>query len=258
MSRLHRINAFITKRFYPINYKIIHSYHTLSPLTQHQFTSTNNSPLFHFSQRFRRGAKGGKKKREQEIDEGKRPEKGLTLDTEDYKKRMQKHVLKFQQQVREIQPRTANTSVVQEIEAKINDKKVPIKKIADVAMRGVSMIAILPHKPEDMEFIETALINFNEEFNPRCDAKSGLIMVSVPKPNDEQMASLRFAVTVRRDSCKRECQDIMKVAMNEAKRLHEYLPKDDVHLYNVALNELIKEEQEKIEAIANKKLKEFE
>ena len=38
-----------------------------------------------------------------------RPEKGVTLDSDDYKKRMQKHIFKLQQQLREIQPKTANT-----------------------------------------------------------------------------------------------------------------------------------------------------
>eukprot|EP01084_Bolivina_argentea_P202861 346524_1 len=125
-------------------------------------------------------------------------------------------------------------------------------------MRGVSSIAILPHKPEHVEKIEESLIKFSEEFNPRIDKSSGLILVTVPKPNEEQLQSLKYAVTVRRDSCKRECQDLMKVAMNEVKRMHEYLPKDDAHKYNVALNELIKEEQEKIDGFCDKKLKEFE
>ena len=67
----------------------------------------------------------------------------------------------------------------------IEVKKVPLKKIADVAMRGINSIAILPHKPEQMEDIEDALLKFNSEFNPRCDAKSGLIMVSVPKAKED-------------------------------------------------------------------------
>lgn len=133
-----------------------------------------------------------------------------------------------------------------------------IKKIADVAMRGVSSIAILPHNPEMMGEIEEALIAFSEEFNPRSDPKSGLIIVTVPKPNEEQLASLRFAVTTRRDSTKRACQDLMKVGVNEAKRLKEYLPKDDLHEYTVAFNELIKEQQTKIDLYTDKKLKEFE
>jgi len=119
------------------------------------------------------------------------------------------------------------------------------------------MGAVLPHQPEKMEKIEAALIAFSDEFNPRCDAKSGLIIVNVPKPNDEQMASLKFAVTTRRDSCKRQCQDLMKVAMNEVKKLNEFLPKDDVHTYNVALNDMIKDESKKIDDLSERKLKEF-
>ena len=140
----------------------------------------------------------------------------------------------------------------------IEVKKVAIKKIADVAMRGINTIAILPHKPEQMEDIEEALIKFNSEFNPRCDAKSGLIMVSVPKANDEQLNALRNAVTVRRDSCKRECQDLMKVALNEVKRMKEFLPKDDMHKYSVALNDMINEENKKIDKISEIKIKEFD
>ena len=216
----------------------------------------NKQSLAVHSYRFKRGAKGRKQAKEAELADG-RPAKGTTLDTEDYRKRMHKHILKYQQQLREIQPKTANSSVVEEIEVDDDGKKVALKKIADVAMRGVSSIAVLPHKPEKMEQIEAALIAFSEEFNPRSDAKSGLIIVNVPKPNDEQLASLKFAVTNRRDSCKRQCQDLMKVAMNEAKRLSEYLPKDDVHAYNVALNELIQEESKKIDQLSEKKLKEF-
>ena len=50
----------------------------------------------------------------------------------------------------------------------------------------------------------------------------------------------------------------MKVGMNEAKRLKEYLPKDDLHEYNVAFTELIREQQTKIDVLTAKKLKEFE
>lgn len=192
--------------------------------------------------------------KEQEFVEKGRPEKGTTLDSEDYRKRMQKHIMKLQQSLREVQPKTANTAVVESIEV----KKVPLKKMADVAMRGINSIAILPHKPEQMEDIEDALLKFNSEFNPRCDATSGLIMVSVPKANDEQLNALRNAVAVRRDSCKRECQELMKVALNEAKRMKEFLPKDDMHTYSVALNEMVKEETKKIEEMSEKKLKEFD
>ena len=48
--------------------------------------------------------------KEEEYAEKGRPEKGTTLDTEDYRKRMQKHILKLQQSLREVQPKTANTS----------------------------------------------------------------------------------------------------------------------------------------------------
>jgi len=212
--------------------------------------------LHYHIQRFKKS--GNRKKIKEEALAQGRPEKGTTLDSDDYKKRMQKYILKLQQQLREIQPRTANTSVVEGIEINNLGKKQAIKKVADVSSRGIHSIAILPHKPELMPLIEEALLKFNEEFNPRCDTKSGLVMISVPKPNDEQLASLRFAVTTRREYAKRQCQDLMKVAMNEAKKMSEFLPKDDLHEYNVALNELVKEETKKIDELCDKKLKEFE
>merc|ERR1719410_3190480 len=162
----------------------IHHIH-LKPIKSISQSSIHSLPLFNHSHRYKRGAKGRKQSKEAEFADG-RPAKGTTLDTEDYRKRMQKHVLKLQQQLREIQPRTANTSVVEEIDIESGGKKVPLKKIADVAMRGVSSIAVLPHKPEMMEQIEQGLIAFSDEFNPRSDPKSGLIIVNVPKPNDER------------------------------------------------------------------------
>eukprot|EP01083_Nonionella_stella_P151713 485276_1 len=121
MSRLRTLQPFkrilskpstINRNVYPKYIQLVsHSYLTSQTCTHHQ-SLTNNScnrmSLFHLSQRFKRGAKGRKQAKEQEYDEG-RPEKGLTLDSEDYKKRMQKFILKLQQQMREIQPRSANT-----------------------------------------------------------------------------------------------------------------------------------------------------
>ena len=114
----------------------LHSYCTLSTFNCNQslFYQTNHinhidkSCLFYQSQRFKRGAKGRKKlsiytslqkqsvkyitktiiNRAKEEDLG-RPEVGTTLDTDEYKKRMEKHIFKLQTQLREIQPRTANT-----------------------------------------------------------------------------------------------------------------------------------------------------
>ena len=49
------------------------------------------------------------REKEEALATGDRPQKGTTLDTDDYKKRMEKLVMKYAQQLREIQPKTANT-----------------------------------------------------------------------------------------------------------------------------------------------------
>ena len=96
----------------PLPNTIRHSLHTLLPISrEHVQRSHRISPqLIHLSYRYKRGAKGRKQAKEQEFVEKGRPEKGTTLDTEDYRKRMQKHILKLQQSLREVQPKTANTS----------------------------------------------------------------------------------------------------------------------------------------------------
>ncbi|ETO11147.1 ribosome recycling factor (RRF) [Reticulomyxa filosa] len=181
------------------------------------------------------------------------------MDSEEVKKKMEKHIMKLKSQLVTITIPAVQNAVIEKVPVPLNDAKrhVLLNTVATVSMKNKELIVVTPTKQAMGPNIVIGLKIYNADFSPRIDRESGNVFVNIPKPSKETLQLLREKVKSKVDYALSDIKNEHKKALTHLSDIQDFISKNDAFQFKQHLNELVKEQCKLANEMSETKLKEF-
>ena len=167
--------------------------------------------------------------------------------------KMAKAVSVLEHQLRTIRTGRASPALVDQIRVDYYGSPTPLGQIANIASPDPQLIVIRPFDPSALKDIEKAIMQSDIGINPANDGK--LIRMAVPPLSEERRKQLAGQVRGIGEQGKIAIRNVRRDANRDIDKLKENstISEDEAYQTKDEIQTLIKESEEKIDAIIKKK-----
>jgi ribosome recycling factor len=175
----------------------------------------------------------------------------------DAEERMEKAVNVFRDELRGLRTGRATPALVDGLRVEYYGSPTPLKQLAQISTPDPQSIIIKPFDPGCLKDIEKAIRSSDLGLAPNNDGK--LIRLVVPSMSGEQRKKLVAHVKKSAEACKVSCRNIRRDGNKHFDQMekNKELTEDERDAGKEQMQELLKQYEEKIEELEEKKTKEI-
>ncbi|MBX6423490.1 ribosome recycling factor [Thermosulfurimonas sp. F29] len=176
---------------------------------------------------------------------------------EDGRKRMQKSLKAFKEEMARVRTGRASVSLLEGIKVDYYGTKMPIPQMATVTVQEGRYIVIQPWDVSTVKAIEKAIMESDLGLTPTSDGK--IIRITVPPLTEERRRDLVKLVRKMAEEARVAIRNIRRELMDELKRMKKEgeISEDDFHRFQDQVQKLTDEFIGKIEEVLEEKEKEI-
>jgi len=176
---------------------------------------------------------------------------------EDGRKRMQKSLKAFKEEMARVRTGRASVSLLEGIKVDYYGTKMPIPQMATVTVQEGRYIVIQPWDVSTVKAIEKAIMESDLGLTPTSDGKT--IRITVPPLTEERRRDLVKLVRRMAEEARVAIRNIRRELMDELKKMKKEgeISEDDFHRFQDQVQKLTDEFIGKIEEVLEEKEKEI-
>ncbi len=171
------------------------------------------------------------------------------FDTDTYELKMEATLEHFESELRKVQTGRAQPSMLDDVKVEAYGSIMPLNQVANVTCPEPQLLQITPFDPANIDAISTSIRNDQSlGFNPSDDGR--IVRIPVPALTEERRRQLVKQLGEKVEEARIGLRGARQDALHEAKRKKESkeLTEDDVKAVEKAIDKLVSDYQEKIDA----------
>src|SRR5437870_4694468 len=175
----------------------------------------------------------------------------------DCEERMEKAVNVFRDELRGLRTGRATPALVDSLRVEYYGSPTPLKQLATISTPDPQQIVIKPYDHSVLKDIEKAIRSSDLGMSPNNDGK--IIRLTVPAMSGEQRTKMATRIKKSAEEAKVACRNIRRdanKAIDAAEKAGE-MTEDEVDRNKEQVQTLLKQHEEKITELADKKSKEI-
>jgi ribosome recycling factor len=180
------------------------------------------------------------------------------FDTDTYELKMESALEHFQEELKKVRTGRAHPSMLDSIKVEVYGTQMPLNQAANITAPEPQLLQITPFDPSSLQAISAAIRNDQSlGLNPSDDGR--IVRVPVPPLTEERRKQLVKQTGEKVEEARIALRNIRQDALKEAKRKKDAkeLSEDDVKSVEKAIDKLMADYQEKIEAAFKAKEKDI-
>jgi ribosome recycling factor len=175
----------------------------------------------------------------------------------DAEERMEKAVGVYRDELRGLRTGRATPALVDSLRVEYYGSPTPLKQMAQISTPDPQQILIRPYEPSVLKDIEKAIRSSDLGLSPNSDGK--MIRLQVPPMSGEQRKKMAARIKKSAEEAKVACRNIRRDAnkhLDQAEK-DKTLTEDERDKAKEDVQDLLKQFEEKIDEMADKKTKEI-
>jgi len=171
------------------------------------------------------------------------------FDTDTYELKMESALEHFHDELKKVRTGRAHPSMLDSIKVEVYGTLMPLNQAANITVPEPQLLQITPFDPSNLQPIATAIRNDQGlGLNPSDDGR--VVRVPVPPLTEERRRQLVKQTSEKVEDARIALRNIRQDALKDAKRKKDAkeLSEDDVKVVEKAIDKLMADYQEKIEA----------
>jgi ribosome recycling factor len=180
------------------------------------------------------------------------------FDTDNYELKMESALEHFQEELKKVRTGRAHSSMLDSIKVEVYGTQMPLNQAANITAPEPQLLQITPFDPSNLQAIAAAIRNDQSlGLNPSDDGR--IVRVPVPPLTEERRKQLVKQTGEKVEEARIALRNIRQDALKDAKRKKDAkeLSEDDVKSVEKAIDKLMADYQEKIEAAFKAKEKDI-
>lgn len=161
---------------------------------------------------------------------------------------------KLQGEFKNIHTGRANSALVENIDVSYYGQKSSLKQMASITIPEASQILITPWDVNSLGDIENAIRNSQLGFNPVNDGKN--VRITLPPLTEERREEFANLITKLAEEARIIVRTLREDVWKEVKKMQQNseLTEDDKYKAEEELNKIVKDYNDKIEEMSDKKI----
>ena len=171
------------------------------------------------------------------------------FDTDSYELKMDTTLEHFEEELKKVRTGRAHPSMLDSIKVEVYGTQMPLNQAANITAPEPQLLQITPFDPSSLQVIAAAIrADQSLGFNPSDDGR--IVRVPVPPLTEERRRQLVKQTSEKVEETRIALRNIRQDALKEAKRQKDAkeLSEDDVKSIEKAIDKLMVDYQEKIDA----------
>ena len=171
------------------------------------------------------------------------------FDTDSYELKMDTTLEHFEEELKKVRTGRAHPSMLDSIKVEVYGTQMPLNQAANITAPEPQLLQITPFDPSSLQVIAAAIrADQSLGFNPSDDGR--IVRVPVPPLTEERRRQLVKQTSEKVEGTRIALRNIRQDALKEAKRQKDAkeLSEDDVKSIEKAIDKLMVDYQEKIDA----------